>query len=83
MAPSNDYLENGSDPVRARRLVEEAQRNNDYPQLYLFLSLGLKARDPVGSDEAFWKAIEGIDRLMKEGPEYAATQGSRAVIPST
>ena len=44
-------------------------------RLYLFLALGLKTRDPAAAEQAFWKAIEGIDRLMKEGAEYSAMRG--------
>ena len=69
-----------ADPARARRLVDEAERYQDGPQLYLFLALGLKARDPAAADEAFWKAIAGIDRLMKGGVEYAAMRGYRGVV---
>jgi len=69
-----------TDPARARRLVDDAQRYYDHPQTYLFLALGLKARDPAAADEAFQKAIQGIDRLMKDGPEYAAMQGDRGVL---
>jgi len=69
-----------TDPARARRLVDEAQRYYDNPQSYLFLALGLKRRDPAAADEAFWKAIGGIDRLMKEGVEYSAMHGGRGVL---
>ncbi len=69
-----------TDPARAWRLVEEAQRSYDHPQNYLFLALGLKPRDPAAAEQAFWKAIEGIDRLMKEGVEYAAMRGTRGVL---
>jgi hypothetical protein len=69
-----------ADPARARRLVDEAQRYEDHPQTYFFLALGLKARDPTAADEAFQKAMEGIDRLMKEGAEYSAMQGDRGVL---
>jgi hypothetical protein len=69
-----------TDPARAQRLVDEAQRYYDHPQTYLFLALGLKARDPAASAEAFQKALRGIDRLMKEGPEYSAMEGYRGVL---
>jgi len=68
-----------TDPARARRLVDESQRDRDEPQDYLSLALGSKMRDPAAADEAFWKAMEGIDRLMKEGAEYSAMQGIRGV----
>jgi len=69
-----------TDPARARRLVDEAQRYDDHPQTYLFLALGLKARNPAAADQAFQKAMEGIDRLMKEGAEFSAMQGDRGVL---
>lgn len=69
-----------TDPARARRLVDEAQRFDDHPQAYLFLALGLKARDPAAADAAFQKGIQGIDRLMKEGMEYSAMGGGRGVL---
>ena len=70
-----------TDPARAWRLVDEAQRFDDHPEAYLFLALGLKARDPAAADAAFQKGIEGIDRLMKEGVEYSAmTRGSQRVV---
>ena len=69
-----------TDPARARRLVDEAQRYYDSPQTYLFLALGLKPRNPAAADEAFRKAMEGIDRLMKEGVEYSAMRGNRGVL---
>jgi len=69
-----------TDPARARRLVDEAQRYDDHPQTYLFLALGLKAHDRGAADEAFQKAMEGIDRLMKEGAEFSAMQGERGVL---
>jgi hypothetical protein len=69
-----------TDPARARRLVDESQRYYDHPQTYLFLALGLKARDPAAADEAFQKAMRGIDRLMKEGAEFSAMRGERGVV---
>ena len=68
------------DPALAQRLVDEAQRSEDHPQRYLFLALGLKSRDPAAAEEAFWKAIEGIDRVMKDGHKYMAMQGVRGVL---
>ena len=69
-----------ADPARARKLVEESQTQLDRPQLYLFLALGLKSRDPAAAHQAFQTAMQGIDRLMKEGPEYSAMQGGRWVV---
>ena len=63
-----------SDPARARRLVEESQRYYDSPQSYLYLACGLKGHDPAAAEEAFWKGIQGIDRLLEEGSEYLAMQ---------
>ncbi len=63
-----------SDPARARRLVDESQRYYDSPQSYLYLAYGLKGRDPAAAQEAFWKGIRGIDRLLEEGAEYLAMQ---------
>ena len=37
------------DPTRARRLVEESQRHWEHPEMYLFLALGLKPRDPAAA----------------------------------
>ena len=68
------------DPARARKLVDESQTQLDRPQLNLFLALGLKSRDPAAAHEAFQTAMRGIDRLMKEGPEYSAMQGRRWVV---
>jgi Carboxypeptidase regulatory-like domain len=61
----------GVDPARARRLVEEAQRYYYFPQQFLFLAHGAKSRDPAVAHQAFQAAIEGIDRLMKEGEGYS------------
>ncbi len=69
-----------TDPDRARRLVEQSKAYQDDPTLYLFLALGLKSRDPRGAEEAAEVAIRGIDRLMREGPEYSAFGGTRGVI---
>jgi len=80
LPPSIAWRMAQADPARARRLVDEAQRYDDNPQTYLFLALGLKARNPAAADEAFWKAIQGIDRLMKEGAEYSSVQGIRGVL---
>ncbi len=68
-----------TDPARAHRLVAEAQRFDDEPQAYLALALGSKMRDPAVADEAFRTAMEGIDRLRKEGAEYSALRGIRGV----
>jgi hypothetical protein len=68
------------DPARTRKLVDESQTQLDQPQLYLFLTLGLKSRDPAAAHEAFQSAMQGIDRLMKEGPEYSAMRGVRWVV---
>ncbi len=73
-----------SDPARARRLVDECQRYYDSPQTYLYLACGLKGRDPSAADEAFWKGIKGIDRLLEEGAEFLAMQirgGTGALLP--
>ena len=43
--------------------------------MYLYLALGLKSRDEAAAHQAFQSAIQGIDRLMKEGVEYSAMQG--------
>ena len=68
------------DPARARRLVDESQRNFDHPQTYLFLALGLKSRDPAAARQAFQTAMQGIDRLMKEGAEYSNMLGPRQIL---
>ena len=62
-----------SDPARARRLVDESQQHYDSPQSYLYLAYGLKGRDPAAADEAFWKGMRGIDRLLEEGAEELST----------
>jgi hypothetical protein len=69
-----------ADPDRARRLVEEAQHSEDDPQMFLFLALGLKAREPSAAEQVFWKGIAGIDRLMKEGIEYSAMRAYSGVV---
>jgi hypothetical protein len=61
----------GVDPARARRLVEEAQRYYYLPQQFLFLAHGAKSRDPAAAHQAVQTAVEGIDRLMKEGEGYS------------
>ncbi len=69
-----------TDSTRVRRLVDEAQHHYDAPQTYLFLALGLNTRDPAASDEAFWKAIEGIDRLINEGTENSGIAREHRVL---
>ncbi len=69
-----------ADPERARRLVEQRQQYFDDPTIYLFLALGLKSRDEQSAYEAAQIAIRGIDRLMQEGPEYAAFGGVRGIV---
>jgi hypothetical protein len=69
-----------ADPARARRLVDETLRHDDHPQLLLFLALGLKARDPAAASQAFWQAIDGIDRLLKEGALYQAMRGCQGLV---
>jgi hypothetical protein len=69
-----------ADPARARRLTDQAQRDRDDPQRYLFLALGLKSRDPAAASHAFQTAMQGIDRLMKEGSEYSSVLGGRKVL---
>ena len=64
-----------TDPARAWRLADEAQRDSHQPQVYLFLALGLKPRDPAASERAFWKAIQGIDRQIEQGMEFSVTMG--------
>jgi hypothetical protein len=59
------------DPARARRLAEEAQRYYYLPQQFLFLAHGAKSRDPAAANQAFQTAMQGIDRLMKEGEGYS------------
>ena len=54
------------DPARARRLTDQAQQDMDHPHRYLFLALGLKARDPAAASQAFQTAMQGYRRLMKE-----------------
>ena len=61
-----------SEPTRARRLVDESQRYDDSPQTYLYLACGLKGLDPAAAEAAFWKGIEGIDRLLETGAEHFA-----------
>ncbi len=59
---------------------EQSRAYQDDPTLYLFLALGMKSRDARGAEEAAQVAIRGIDRLMREGPEYSAFGGTRGVI---
>jgi len=68
------------DPARARRLTDESQRYFDHPQSYLFLALGLKSRDEPAAHQAFQTAMQGIDRLMKEGTDYSLMLGFRKVL---
>ena len=68
------------DPGRARRLVEESQRYFDFPQQFLFLAHGLKSRDQVAALQAFQTAMEGIDRLMREGVGHLKMLGAREVM---
>ena len=73
-----------SDPARARRLVDESQQYYVSPQSHLYLASGLKARDPAAADEAFWKGIREIDRLLEQGAESLTMQvegGSAALLP--
>ncbi len=69
-----------ADPERARRLVEESQRFDDRPTLFLVLALSLKSRDERAADEAFQAAMRGIDRLTKDEDEYLALRGTRGVL---
>jgi len=80
LSPAIVWKMAATDPARARRLVDESQRQGNFPQTYLFLALGLKARDPVAADEAFWKAMEGIDRLMEEGTESSGSAVEHRVL---
>ena len=48
--------------------------------MYLFLALGLKSRDPAAAQQAFQTAMQGIDRLMKEGVEYSRHAAGREVL---
>jgi hypothetical protein len=68
------------DPVRASRLTNQAQREMDRPQRYLYLALGLKSSDPAASSQAFQTAMHGFDRLMKDGPEYSRSLGPREIV---
>ncbi|MFI5459022.1 MAG: carboxypeptidase-like regulatory domain-containing protein [Isosphaerales bacterium] len=68
------------DPARAQRLVEESQRFFDHPEMYLFLALGLKSRDEAAAHRAFQTAMQGIDRLTKEGAGYRSTPWTRGVL---
>ena len=68
------------DPARAQRLTEESQRYFDHPQTYLFLALGLKSRDKAAAHQAFQTAMQGIDRVMKEGAEYSPMLGLREAL---
>jgi len=68
------------DPTRAQKLVEESQRYFDDPQMYLFLALGLKSRNPAAAHQAFQTAMQGIDRLTKEGAGYRSTAWTRGVL---
>ncbi len=73
-----------SDPARARRLVDESQRLDASPQSYLYLACGLKRRDPAAAEGAFWKGIQGIDRMLEKGAEYLAMRvpgGAAALLP--
>ncbi len=84
LAPAIAWKMAMTDPARARRLVDETQRYYDSPEAYLYLACGLKGRDPLAAEEAFWKGIKGIDRLLEEGAEFLAMQirgGTGALMP--
>ena len=64
---------------RARRLVDESQRLDDWPQTYLCLAYGLKARDPAAADQAFWEGIREIDRLPADKADDLALRDSGGI----
>ena len=51
----------------------------DKPHRYLFLALGLKARDKAAANRAFQTAMKGFDVLMSEG-EYSSMLVPRGVL---
>ena len=67
------------DPARAWTLTDQAQQEMDHPDRYLFLALGLKARDPAAASKALQTAIQGYDEWMKEG-EYSSRLVPRGVL---
>ncbi len=77
LSPAIVWKMASTDPARARRLVDESQRHGNFPQTYLFLAHGLKARDSAAADEAFWKAVAGIDRLMEGDGEFRHGDGTQ------
>jgi Carboxypeptidase regulatory-like domain len=70
-APSIAWRMAQADPSRAQRLADEAHRHLDDPDMFLFLALGLKSREPAAAERAFWKAMDVIDERMKLGLEYS------------
>jgi hypothetical protein len=68
------------DSVRAQRMVKESQRYCDNPQTYLFLALGLKSHDPTAAHQAFQAAMQGFDRLMKNGAEHSPNLLARGFL---
>jgi hypothetical protein len=79
-APSIVWKLATADPARAKRLAEEAQKDEDDPDMLLFLALGLKQRDPAAAERVFWKAIDGIDQRLKEGVEYSNVNRTRWIL---
>ena len=67
-----------ADPDRARRLVDEAQGYRDHPQAYLYFALGATSRDPRAAEDAFQKAMRGIDRLMNDRTRFTGLNGAYA-----
>jgi hypothetical protein len=56
-------------PTRARRGIESFTGTGTNTELQFFLALGSKGRDEALSRQAFEAGIDGLDRLMREGPE--------------
>jgi hypothetical protein len=79
-APSIVWRMAAVDPHRAQRLADEAQKDEDDPDMLLFLALGLKQRDPAAAERVFWKAIDGIDQRLKEGVEYSNVNRTRWIL---
>jgi hypothetical protein len=57
------------DPSRARSCIESLPGIESMPELYLFLALGSKTRDPSASRSAFETGIQKLDRLVQGSPE--------------
>ncbi|MGO9920378.1 MAG: carboxypeptidase regulatory-like domain-containing protein [Isosphaeraceae bacterium] len=57
------------DPARARQAIQKLSLAQWYPNCFLFVALGAKARDQAAVDDSFQAGVKGIDRVLREFPE--------------